>query len=117
MAERLRALAPNQLILCAPVIAELTFGAYLSSRREQNLERVDRLTAGMNVAPFDERAARRFGEIKSKLRRRGIAKTDFDLAIAVIALEQGAVLVTNDRALQDGSIEGLDFEDCLSGSG
>jgi predicted nucleic acid-binding protein len=43
-------------------------------------------------------------------------KTDFDLAIAVIALEQQAVLVTNDQALQDGSIVGLDVEDWLSGS-
>jgi tRNA(fMet)-specific endonuclease VapC len=114
VAERLLALSPEQIMLCAPVVAELVFGAHLSSRRAPNLDRVNRLAAGMDVVPFDEGAARRFGELKSKLRRRGITKTDFDLAIAAIALEQQAVLVTNDQALHDGSIDGLDVEDWLS---
>lgn len=44
---------------------------------------------------------------------RGRIKGDFDLVIACTAMETGAVLVTNDGALKDGSIEGLVVEDWL----
>lgn len=116
IAERLRALFPEQIILCTPVLAELVFGASVSTHREQNLKRIERLAAGMDVVPFEENAARRFGEAKAALRRRGVAKSDFDLAIAVIAIEREAVLVTNDQALHDGAIEGLLVENWLANS-
>jgi predicted nucleic acid-binding protein len=41
---------------------------------------------------------------------KGINKTDLDLLIAARALDLGAFLVTNDRALLDGAIPGLDVE-------
>lgn len=51
--------------------------------------------------------------MKYALRRLGRAKSDFDLAIASIALTHGATLVTHDTALLDGSIDGLAVEDWL----
>jgi predicted nucleic acid-binding protein len=51
--------------------------------------------------------------IKAELRKLGRAKSDFDLAIARIALAHGARLVTHDAALLDGSIDGLVVEDWL----
>ena len=41
---------------------------------------------------------------------KGINKTDLDLLIAARALDLGAFLVTNDRALLDGAIPGLNVE-------
>lgn len=111
--ERLRMLAPEQALLCAPVLAELTFGAMVSARREQNLERLRRLASITDIIPFDEDAAYRFGQLKAQLRTRGITKTDFDLAIAAIALECEATLVSNDHAFHDKTIEGLQVEDWL----
>jgi predicted nucleic acid-binding protein len=52
--------------------------------------------------------------VRADVERRGRAKSDFDLMIACTALEQGATLVTNDAALNDGAIEGLVVEDWLS---
>lgn len=112
--ERLAALQAADIVLPAPVVAELFFGARASSRARENVARVDRLVALFGLQPFDEPAVRRFAEIKAELRGLGKAKSDFDLAIASIALVHGATLVTHDAALHDGSIGGLLVEDWLA---
>ncbi len=111
--ERLRSLPPEDIVLCAPVLAELKLGARRSARIEQNLEKIESLRKGARVEPFGESAADQFGSIKANLLDRGLPKTDFDLAIAAIALDINATLVTNDSALLDGSIPGLQVENWL----
>lgn len=113
--EKLAGLEPGDVILCAPVLAELEFGAHLSSRKEENLARIGNLIASTRYEPFDLHAARLFGEVKADLKRRGVVKTDFDLAIAMMALVTGAVLVSEDRTFFDGSIPGLEVENWLRG--
>ena len=108
--ERLASLGPGEVILCAPVVAELDFGAHCSKRREQNLQRVNNLIASTRYEPFDLHAARLFGEVKANLRKRGANKTDFDLAIAMVSIVHGAVLVSDDQAFLGGSIPGLKVE-------
>ncbi|WP_437751400.1 type II toxin-antitoxin system VapC family toxin [Sorangium sp. So ce1389] len=111
---RLAAVDAAGILLPAPVIAELYFGARASSRVRENVARVDRLLTFFGLQPFDEAAARRFAEIKADLRKMGRAKSDFDLAIASIALVHGATLITHDAALLDGSVMGLAVEDWLA---
>ncbi len=113
VSRRLRKLTTEDVLLCAPVLAELEFGAWYSQRREQNLERLHQLARAMRFEPFGFGAARRFGKLKAELRRRGATKTDFDLAIAAIALELDAILVSDDRAFFDGAIEDLKVENWL----
>jgi predicted nucleic acid-binding protein len=55
----------------------------------------------------------RYAVGRAAVELRGRRKSDFDLVIACTAIEQGAVLVTNDAALKDGAIEGLVVEDWL----
>ncbi len=114
VARRLQPLSPVDVLLAAPVLAELYFGAHLSARRAENLARVDRLAAAMPIVPFGDGCARRFGEMKATLRRQGVTKSDFDLAIAAIALESGAILVSNDQAFHDSTLPGLRVEDWLN---
>lgn len=111
--DRLEELLPDEILLAAPVLAELDFGARCSRRSRENLERLERLVEEMHHVAFDQNAARRFGQIKSALRRQGISKSDFDLTIAAIALEQNVVLVSNDHAFHDQSIPDLLVEDWL----
>ncbi len=111
VAQRLANLRPGDVLLCAPVVAELVYGARLSAKAVENMGRVEHLTDAFGVLPFGDAAARIFGRLKSDLRRRGLAKSDFDLAIASIALERTAVLVTADHAFHDGSIADLQVED------
>jgi tRNA(fMet)-specific endonuclease VapC len=96
------------------VLAELLFGAEKSARRHENRERIQRLTESLRLLPLGLAIARRYALVRADVERRGRAKSDFDLMIACTALEQGATLVTNDAALNDGAIEGLVVEDWLS---
>lgn len=86
---KLAALHAQDVVLPAPAVAELYFGARASSRVNENVARVDRLVERFAVLPFDEAATRRFAEIKAALRTIGRAKSDFDLAIASIAWPMG----------------------------
>lgn len=107
----LSGLLPSQIVLCAPVLAELRFGAEFSQRRDDNLKRLEGLARALRKVDFDLAAAERFGVLKAQLRRQGIAKSDFDLSIAAISLEIDATLVSNDRAFHDATIPGLRVED------
>lgn len=113
ISDRLRKLKPDAIILCAPVLAELEFGAWYSRRREQNLEKLHRLAQAMRFESFGFGAARHFGRLKAQLQRQGKTKTDFDLTIAAIALDLNAVMVSDDRTFHDGSIDDLDVENWL----
>jgi predicted nucleic acid-binding protein len=52
--------------------------------------------------------------VRAEVEHRGRPKSDFDLMIACTAIEQEATLVTNDGALNDGTIDGLVVEDWLA---
>jgi tRNA(fMet)-specific endonuclease VapC len=111
---KLAALQARDIVLPAPVIAELYFGARASTRVKENVARIDRLLERFVILPFDESAARTFAEIKAILRAKGLAKSDFDLAIASITLAYGGTLITHDAALLDGSIAALLVDDWLA---
>lgn len=112
---RLEALNPEDIVLCALVLAELEYGACFSGQVEANLEKIKTLSTRARFQAFGDTAARRFGTLKAELRRRGALKSDFDLAIAAIALDLKATLVSDDRAFHDDPIPGLDIENWLKG--
>ncbi|HKO46322.1 MAG TPA: hypothetical protein VJV79_01280 [Polyangiaceae bacterium] len=75
----------------------------------------------MRVDPFDAaliardafvRAEDAF--VRAEVERKGRSKSDFELVIALTAIEQGATLITNDAARKDGAIEGMVVEDWLT---
>ena len=115
MLRRLDALAPESIILCAPVLAELEYGARSSNRTETNLGKIQRLSGQTRFQVFGDEAAQCFGTLKAELRRRGKLKADFDLSIAATAFHLGATLVSDDRAFHEDPIPGLDVENWLMG--
>ena len=94
-------------------VAELTFGAYKSKRRQDNLARVAALRSTFATLPLTDGVVDLYGKTRAELESRGQPKSDFDLLIACTALELGAVLVTSDRGLLDRQIEGLQAENWL----
>lgn len=94
-------------------LAELTFGAHKSKRREENLARIAALRRDISVLPFTEAVVDLYGSIRAELETRGLVKSDFDLIIACTALTHDATLVTSDGALLDGTIPGLRAENWL----
>lgn len=75
-------------------LGELMFGAKKkgSSRLVREVE--DRVASYLPMLPFDADAARRYGDIRAELERRGTPIGDADLRIASIALARGLVVVT-----------------------
>lgn len=97
--DRLREERPRDVVLCAPVAAEISFGlerlATGSRRRELLAAEFVRLRDVLVWADWDEPAALRFGKLKAALQTDGTPVDDLDLVIASIALAAGARLATS----------------------
>jgi predicted nucleic acid-binding protein len=94
----------------------LIYGAHASQRRDENLASLAALRRSITTVPLTEEIVGRYGATRAALRSRGMTKSDFDLLIACTALEQDAVLVTDDHALLDGTMAGLKVENWLEQS-
>lgn len=111
--ERVRQAGVTELSICAPVRAELWYGACKSENAERNRERVARFCADLPCLPFDAVAADRCGEIRAEQARQGIAIGPYDLQIAAIALVHGLTLVSNNLD-EFHRVHGLVVEDWQS---
>ena len=97
-------------------LGEMVYGAYrMPAYTSLFLERLDRiLLPNLAVLPFDIAAARRYGELRAELERRGTPLGEADLRIGAIALSRGLTVVTgNLRHFQ--RIPGLVVENWLEG--
>lgn len=97
-------------------LGEMVYGAYrLREYTRLFLERLDRaLLPNLSVLPFDVEAARRYGEVRAELERRGTPLGEADLRIGAIALSRGLTVVTgNVRHFQ--RIPNLTVENWLEG--
>jgi tRNA(fMet)-specific endonuclease VapC len=75
-------------------LAELCFGA--DSRGSRRLHRlIDTFVSSVQVLPFDQAAADRFGVVALALAKRGEPIGTLDTLIAAYALSRGVTLVTN----------------------
>jgi tRNA(fMet)-specific endonuclease VapC len=92
--EKVRRVGLDGLYLCAPVWAELWFGACKSTRVAENQLRIQELLACVPSLPFDDRAAEHCGEIRALLAREGRPIGPYDLQIAAIARAAGLCLVS-----------------------
>lgn len=106
--ERILARTPSELCVSAISLAELRFGA--DKRKSKRLHRlIDIFVRDVEVKPFDEAAATRFGALAARLAFRGKPIGQFDTLIAAHALSLELVLVTN-NAKHFGRVPGLKME-------
>jgi tRNA(fMet)-specific endonuclease VapC len=113
---------------CAPVFGELTFGAYKSRRKRENLQRLEGLARRVVVLPITSNIAHVYGIIKHALFERYAPKekkrrdeydvvketgiSDNDILIAAVALYHRLIVVTDDRTDFEKirRVTGLPFE-------
>jgi tRNA(fMet)-specific endonuclease VapC len=107
------AAASGEVVTSVLVLGELLHGAQCSKRSADNIRAVETELSRIRILPVTEKISRRFADLKTTLRRNGIAKSDVDLLIATTALDTGATLVTDDRALSAGDIPALVVEDWI----
>ena len=91
---RLERLLPADVALCSMVKAELYYGAYKSKQPARNLAALEYLFNTLTCLPFDDLAARIYGEIRSELSNKGTLIGPNDLIIAATALAYNTTLVT-----------------------
>ena len=107
LAERLEEL--GEVLLPAPVLGELLYGARRSARVAENEQRVRNLTRVTRFIPCDEAACEAYGTAKARLMAAGRPIPDNDLWIAACCLAVGAVLVSRDAHFD--AVEGLRREE------
>jgi len=96
-------------------VGELVHGAQKSRDSAKNLASLDVFLSNLTILPFDELAARRFGQLKSMLEKSGETLADLDLQIASIALGWEAVLITQHQTHFSRLVNhGLLLEDWLT---
>jgi tRNA(fMet)-specific endonuclease VapC len=111
--ERLAAIAPPDIAIPQPVLAEIAFGIERlpRSKRRSALEaRYDLICSELPRAEWTDAVSHAYGRIKATLERRGTRIEDFDAAIAAHALATGATLVTANLD-QMTRVPGLQIED------
>lgn len=93
-------LLENAVVISTIVLGELYYGAEHSTRREQNLARIETFADGRVVIGCDEQTARYYGSIKSALRLSGRPIPDNDIWIAAQAMQHTLTVVTRDAHFQ-----------------
>ncbi len=111
---RLATVPVEQQFTSSITLGELLYGAYrLPERATLLAERIEaHLLSNLVVLPFDSPAARRYGEIRAQLERRGTLIGDADLRIAAIALTHRLVMVTG-NVRHFARVPGLQVENWL----
>lgn len=90
------------------VIGELYYGAYNSSKKEENEAKMNAFGSSSNVIDCDIFTAKIYGQIKKLLKDKGKPIPENDLWIAAIAMQYDLTLVSRDAHF--GHIDGLRWE-------
>jgi tRNA(fMet)-specific endonuclease VapC len=84
----------NQTAISSIVAAELEVGVHKSMKADVQRARLNLFFARFRIEPFDETAARHYGEIRAELEKKGTSIGPLDLLIAAHARSLGATLIT-----------------------
>ncbi len=93
--ERFRRADVSSIGISSITFSELMFGAAKSSRPEQNRFALTQFVAPLEIVPYDDAAAQRYGDLRAWLERRGTPIGSLDMLIAAHALALDCILVTN----------------------
>ena len=95
--QRLQDLQHEGLGLSVAALAEIYEGVYYSRDPDASEQSLTAFLESVSLIDIDAETAKIFGRERGRLRRAGLLIGDVDLFIAASALQQGAVLLTNNR--------------------
>jgi tRNA(fMet)-specific endonuclease VapC len=107
--ERFKTFRITEIGISTITLSELEYGVAKSSQPDQNREALIEFLTPLEILPFDEGAARFYGEIRAHLEKKGKPIGAMDLLIASHAISLSVPLVTNDIRGFKG-IPGLQLE-------
>ncbi|MBM3296239.1 MAG: type II toxin-antitoxin system VapC family toxin [Candidatus Aminicenantes bacterium] len=92
---RLKSLCPGEAGISAITLAELHFGVEKSAHREKNRLALTEFLLPLEVADFDDAAAKNYGHVRAALEISGTPIGPLDTQIGAHALSLKATLVTH----------------------
>ena len=93
--EHFKAYSIGEIGISSMTLAELRFGVEKSQHIQKNQEALDAFILPLEIADFDEKAAKSYGEIRAALEKAGNLIGSMDMLIGAHALSLGLTLVTN----------------------
>ncbi len=90
-----KAYSVGEIGISSITLAELRFGVEKSQYIQKNQEALDAFILPLEIADFDEKAAKVYGEIRAALEKAGNLIGSMDMLIGAHALSLGLTLVTN----------------------
>ncbi len=101
----------NSVYISSLVLFELWYGAYRSSRADENASTLLKFLRGpIEVLPFDDEDARSAGEIRAELARTGKIIGSYDTLIAGQCINRNLTVVTSNLS-EFQRVKGLHCED------
>jgi predicted nucleic acid-binding protein len=88
-------ISTDELYITRINYTELYYGAYNSSRVNQNLEKIEPFLKNFKILEFDENSSHIFAKLKARLKKEGNIIADMDLMIASITIANKQELFTN----------------------
>lgn len=86
----------TEIFIPAIVLGELYYGAHKSQKVPENTSRIDEFAASNTILPCDMDTAKRYGEIKNRLKLKGRPIPENDIWIAALAQQYALTLASND---------------------
>ena len=110
--DRIQAVPLERQVMSMVTLAELLYGAQLSSRKKDNKAAVDALTRHLAVIDWTRDAAEHYADIRTDLKKKGQLIGSNDLMIAAHARSLGAIMVTN-NVKDFRRVNGLKYENWM----
>jgi tRNA(fMet)-specific endonuclease VapC len=95
--EKFSAYTVGDIGVSSITVSELWYGVAKSTRHKVNAQALAQFLLPLTVLPFDDGAAKAYGEIRAALEREGQPIGAMDMLIAAHAVSLGVVLVTNNE--------------------
>jgi len=93
--QRLSQIPINALYISRINYTELIYGAYNSTKIDQNLKVIEPFLESFEVLEFTKTSSLIFAKEKARLKKSGNIIADMDLMIASIAIENNCTLISN----------------------
>ena len=96
--EKLASVAVGDVVISSVTLAELQYGLHRKGQPARLKDAMEQVLLRMDVLPWNDPAARCYGELCAALEARGVNLGDLDMMIAAHAVAVGATLVSRDKA-------------------
>lgn len=102
----------GEIAISSIKVSELYYGAYKSSKQEQNLLSLNNFLSPFNIIEFDIECALAYGNIRAELENKGQIIGYMDMLIASCSLAKDFTLITN-NIKEFKRIKGLKVENWI----